>query len=119
MATKSKPKAPKGLSRAAATFWRDVNEQFELEDHHRVLLEQACHCLDRIAQAKSAIDEQGILIADRFGQTKENPASHVEISNKRMFKALVRELGLDVAAVDEGYDRVRRLATHGRKQKGT
>ena len=110
-------KPPKGLTKNAAAFWRSVNDKFVLEDHHRELLSQAAFCLARIDEAKEAIARDGVLVKDRWQQWKENPACAIEIANKRAFKAIYRELGLDIAAPNEGYDRVQRLSEFGRSKR--
>ena len=103
--SKTDPKPPSGLPAAAKKFWREVTTNFELEDHHLKLLEQAAWCLARIDAAKELINKDGLTVANRHGEQRPHPAIEIELSNKRTFKMLLRELSLDLAPEDEGYGR--------------
>jgi len=103
------PKLPEHLAQAGRRFFESIVDAFELEPHHRELLRQACVCLDRIDEAQRIIGRDGLLIQDRYGTAKESPAVAIELQNKRLFRALVRELGLDIEPADAGYSRPPRL----------
>jgi len=111
------PKPPDGLSEAAGTLYLSVLRDFELEPHHIVILLEACWCLTRIEQARREVAADGPFVADRFGRKFAHPGIAVELSNQRNFKALTRELGLDIEPAED-YARGPRLADFGRKAKG-
>ena len=104
---------PTDLAQSAA-FWASVTDEFVFEPHHLAILHQACICLDRIEACKADIAAHGLTIDDRFGQSRANPAAELEIKYARNFKSHMRELGLDVAPADAGYDRATRLPSAGR-----
>ena len=92
-----KIKTPKHLQAEGRTFWESVLDDYDLEEsHHLKLLENACQCIDRIAQARRHIRKHGAFFKDRFGQMKESPAGKAERDNKVLFARLIRELQLDI-----------------------
>ncbi|GMV81493.1 MAG: hypothetical protein AMXMBFR7_26770 [Planctomycetota bacterium] len=99
------PKAPGSLGPAGSALWASLVAEYEFGAHHLETLRLACECLDRLAAASEALRADGLFCEDRFGQKRAHPAVETELSNKRVFSKLIRELGLDVAQVDEGYSR--------------
>ena len=96
MARKQTPQPPKHLSRESKTWWREVVAGYDLERHHLKLLQAACESWDRVAEARSLIQRDGVVIEDRFGQQKPHPACDVERHNRALFARMLRELALDV-----------------------
>src|ERR1035437_8262164 len=91
------PTPPKHLSLAMRRWWVEILEAFELDTHHLKLLETACGEWDRAQQARAELEANGgPTFLDRFGQTKEHPAAHIENQALILFARLVRELGLDL-----------------------
>jgi phage terminase small subunit len=96
------PKPPKHLGRNGKAFYAATTAEFVLEsDHHCRQLEAAAAFLDRIAAAREEIAKHGLLMPDRFGVMKENPALAVERASANSFRLLVRELGLDIEPPSE------------------
>lgn len=91
---------PKNLGISAKKLWFSTVTNFQLEQHHLVTLEQACRCLDRIEEAKKAIDRDGAYIVNRSGGLREHPGHKVEQGNRIIFARLIRELQLDVGEVE-------------------
>ncbi|HNX48697.1 MAG TPA: P27 family phage terminase small subunit [Thermoanaerobaculaceae bacterium] len=75
---------------------------FQLEAHHLRVLEGACLAWDRAEEARRAVDEHGVVVADRWGQLRANPATVVERDQRALFGRLVGQLGLDVPAPGTG-----------------
>ncbi len=65
--------APQGLSRRGRRFWREVVSTYKLRSDELVLLENACRCLDIIAELEAAMDGQPLLVKGSMGQERENP----------------------------------------------
>ena len=77
-------------------WFSQIATDFELESHHLQVLLIASEMLDRAAAARESITEHGVMILDRYGCWKSNPAVEVERSSKTLFLKSLRELGLDV-----------------------
>ncbi|MDP8958285.1 MAG: hypothetical protein M3N51_03585, partial [Actinomycetota bacterium] len=74
-----RPAAPPGhLSESSKRFWRATVRQYELERHHLHLLAGALEAWDRAQEARKLLDEEGIVVQDRFGQPKAHPAVRIE-----------------------------------------
>lgn len=96
------PRPPKHLSREAATWWRSVVLDYNLEPHHLKLLQAACETWDRIQQARVDIAAHGSLsVGTVAGGLKLHPAVTVERDARIAFARLVRELDLDAGAPSE------------------
>jgi P27 family predicted phage terminase small subunit len=86
---------PEHLSGEMKRWWIAVEAKFELDDHHRYLLQAATESWDRMQQARQVIAENGISFADRFGNVRMRPEVRVENDAKLTFARLIRDLGLD------------------------
>lgn len=98
-ATASKPKLPpppRGLSPSTRRWWTAVVALFDLEPHALRVLEGACLAWDRAEEARRAVDQHGVVVEDRWGQLRSNPASCVERDQRSLFGRLVSQLGLEV-----------------------
>jgi phage terminase small subunit len=94
------PKPPRTLKAKGKALWGMVVADFELEGYQLETLRLACEALDRIEQARVAIQQYGLVIEGRFGP-KSNPACEIEKNNKTIYARLMRELGLDAIADSE------------------
>ena len=93
--------APAHLTPEAASWWRSVLADYELEDHHVRLLRLACEAWDRCQQAREEIDRDGLTIRTGDGGLKAHPAVAIERDARLAFARLVRELDLDAGAPSE------------------
>ncbi len=66
------------------------------------MLEAACLAWDRAEEARRAVDQHGVVVEDRWGQLRANPATVVERDQRSLFSKLVAQLGLDVPAPGTG-----------------
>ncbi len=97
MTTYNAPPAPPGhLSEEAAGHWSRLVGEFELGPEGLLLLEGALESFDRMRAAQAEIAAKGLLLQDRFGQWKANPACAIEDAAKRQVTAQVKALGLDI-----------------------
>src|SRR5262245_65620036 len=70
---------PEHLGPAGAQLWADVVRQYRIGDGAGLaLVTTAAECLDRLREAQEAVREHGVLIRDRYGGLKANPAIAVE-----------------------------------------
>jgi hypothetical protein len=95
------PKTPAGLCPLAAALWKQTLLDFDLEQHHVVLLEQACRALTAAEAARAAVERDGAFPLDRFKQPKAHPGLLEERNSRALFARLMRELGLDVQGATE------------------
>ena len=97
------PPAPKGLSKPAAGWWKQLHEEYELTDAAGLLLlEEALRAYDRCVQARMKIEKDGVVILDRFGQKKAHPATTVERDSRGQLMTALRQLQLDVEPLRDG-----------------
>ena len=100
---KSEPKAPAHLSRESKRWWREIQSEYVIGDAAGLaVLGQAAESLDRVRTAQKAIKESGIVVLDRWGQTKSHPAAAIERDAKASFLAALRALNLDLEPLHNG-----------------
>jgi phage terminase small subunit len=88
--------APDHLSEDAAKWWRSVNREYDLEDHHLRLLTLAAEAWDRTQQAREVLAKEGLIYTDRFNAPRARPEVSIERDSRLAFARLLRELDLDV-----------------------
>jgi len=89
--------APRHLTPTARKFWRSVLAGYELEAFHLAILAAACEAMDRMNEARAAIEADGPYIDGRFGK-KAHPALAIERDSRTAMLRAIRELGLDLEA---------------------
>lgn len=92
---KKRAKPPKHLSLAMRRWWESVNQNYILEDHHRLLLTKAAEAFDRAEGARETISKLGTTFEDRFKQPCARPEIAMERDSRLAFARLVRELNLE------------------------
>lgn len=90
-------KPPPHLSKETAEWWTEVLAEYDLDGHHKKLLQKACESWDRSEQARKAILKNGLTFDDRFGSPHARPEIAIERDSRLAFARLVREIGLDVS----------------------
>ena len=97
------------LSKEARRWMNAILRTYELEEHHIQMVLQAAQALDRLAEAREAIREHGLLVQTEAGTLKANPATQIERDQAVLFQRACRELGLDVETTNgEQYPRLPR-----------
>lgn len=92
-----KLKIPTHLSTESRRWYAEILKDFDLESHHKKLLQAAAECWDRAGEARRAIAKDGLTHRDRHGNLRPHPAVTIERDNKTLFARLLRELALDVS----------------------
>lgn len=88
---------PETLSPEAKGWWNRLVFEYQLDDAPaRFLLESALRAFDRMNEAAAAVDEHGIVVVDKFGQLKTNPATTVERDSRAAMLSALKQLNLDV-----------------------
>ena len=94
---------PEGLSPAARAWWQRLHDEYDLTDQAaRFLLETALRAFDRMHEAAAKIAEHGVVVTDKFGQLKSNPATTVERDSRAAMLGAFRQLGLEVTPPSAG-----------------
>lgn len=92
------PKAPSGLSAESRKLWDSVVEAFKLEAHHLTILANTLRSLDLLRKAEAALETEGLITQDRFGQKKPHPACVIARDSRSGVLQGFRQLGLDYEA---------------------
>ncbi|MEE8584478.1 MAG: P27 family phage terminase small subunit [Acidobacteriota bacterium] len=87
--------APQHLTPKSRKFWAYAAGNFELEEQHLLLLTEACEALDLKDKAAALVEKHGLLVEDRYGKLKQNPAVAVVAVQRNALKGILRELDLD------------------------
>ena len=86
---------PTGLSPAARKLWMQLHADFELDDAGALLaLRSLCQSFDRLEEAREVLRREGLVVTDRFGQTRPHPLCRVEVDSRAGMLAALRALKL-------------------------
>jgi phage terminase small subunit len=90
-------KPPAHLGKAGRQLFRDVVAEYSIDDVAGLaLLGTAAECLDRIRAAQAAIERDGEVVQDRYGQVKVHPACNLEKDARNGFLMALKALNLDL-----------------------
>lgn len=93
------PKPPDHLGESGRQLWVALHEDYEILDADSIaLLETACVCADRLAQARQIIAEEGPIARDRYNSPKMHPAMLVEKDARAGLIQSLKALDLDPGA---------------------
>ena len=88
----------KGRARKWFRSMVDAYLGFDSEPNAVSILEAAAEQIQRSDEYRKSIEARGLMIEDRFGQQRENPAAVGERAAANLHRLLCRELGLEPAA---------------------
>lgn len=91
-----KKNPPSHLSKESAAWWDKILRAWDLDDSALLILALACESFDRMRGAQALVTEHGILVDDRFGQKRMNPAVLVERDNRAAMLQALKALCLDL-----------------------
>ena len=86
---------PGHLEPATRKWINKIRREYVLEERHTKLLILAGEALDRGAAARELVAAEGMVIKDRFGQSRPHPAVAIERDCRIGFCRLLKEVGLD------------------------
>ena len=89
------PPAPQHLTTTTRGWWRSVVREYDLDDHHLMLLQAAAEAFDRLNQAREILAREGLTVKSRQG-IKPHPCIAIERDCRIGFARLIRELDLDL-----------------------
>ena len=64
---------PVHLRASGCDLWASTLADWDLADSDLVVLTTACECADRLAEIRTAIDEDGVVITDPSGRVRSHP----------------------------------------------
>jgi phage terminase small subunit len=96
----AEPKPPKGLAPDGRRLWLELQRAYGIRDPAGLLLlETACKSFDDWSTARRVLEEEGLLVPDKRGGKKLNPAQRqAKDSHSAMMQSL-RLLHFDVQPV--------------------
>src|SRR5260370_1157881 len=94
MPAAARPKPPSHLGADGKKLWSDVVESFQIESWQLPTLRVAAEALDRCAVARDLLKADGLVVTDRYDQTKPHPATQIERDSRSSFLRAMRELNL-------------------------
>ena len=87
------PEPPAELFKTGRGFYLEFCVEHELEDvTDLALLVRACHALDREAQARRKLRDDGLYLEDRFGRVYTHPAVQVEAKSRAAAAQILNQL---------------------------
>jgi P27 family predicted phage terminase small subunit len=91
---------PAHLGDSGRTLWREVQEQYRIEDAGgRQLLLTACEATDRAWRARKLIEQHGEVVLTERGSMRANPACQIERDAWAAQRHALRALNLDTEAL--------------------
>jgi P27 family predicted phage terminase small subunit len=94
------PKPPKDLKGGARDFWTRLQTEYGIADQGGLAaLELAVRAFARMEEARRLLDAEGVVVKDRWGQSKPHPAAQIERDARAGVLAALRELHLDVEPI--------------------
>ena len=89
--------APKHLSAEAKRIWKDILQEYAIDDSAGLrILQAACEAYDRAQTAREKIKVEGMTHIDRWGQTKPHVLLPIERDSRAAFLAALKQLNLDL-----------------------
>jgi P27 family predicted phage terminase small subunit len=92
---------PKHLSKHAKDLWHRLRADYALDDAAgTLLLRNLCEAVDRLAEARSILKKEGVIVRDRWGLPKQHPATLVERDARNQILASLKAMKLEPGAID-------------------
>jgi P27 family predicted phage terminase small subunit len=96
-------RAPSHLSSDAKRWWRELMNEYAINDAAGLLLLQtAMEAHDRMKAAAAEIEKDGQTLPDRFGQPKPHPLLSTERDARAAMMAALKQLNLDLEPLRDG-----------------
>jgi hypothetical protein len=88
MATPKAPNAPAGLKRSGKALWRQVQAEYELEEHETRLLIEMCRTADLLDDLAAVVSAEGLMTAEGKVHPAAVEARQQKIALARLSAAL-------------------------------
>ena len=94
--SKKTARTPGNLSNESKGIWKKLNSEWEFDTQALLILKTALEAYDRLTEARSQIDEEGITYLTDTGYRREHPAIKIEKQARDGFLAAWRMLNLNI-----------------------
>jgi P27 family predicted phage terminase small subunit len=92
---------PKHLTKHAKDLWARLRADYALDDAAgALLLRNLCEAVDRLAEARSILKKEGVIVRDRWGLPKQHPATLIERDARNQILASLKAMKLEPGAID-------------------
>ena len=92
-----KPTAPAYLSNEAKRLWRQLQDEYVLDDSAGLLILQTClEAFDRMRSAQHILEKDGLVFMDKAGNPRQHPLVVVERDARAAMLAGLKQLNLDL-----------------------
>ncbi|MCQ4120438.1 terminase [Rhodococcus tibetensis] len=108
----SQTRTPAGLRAAGKRLWSSTTDEFELAEHERGLLLQACRTADALDALQKVLERDGVLNESSQG-TRVHPALPELRQQRIAFARLVAALGLESGVQEDSAPKQPRRAPRG------
>ena len=91
------PTPPSDLGAAGRELWQRLTADYRIDDRAgQAVLGVACRAADRAETCRVAVAKDGLVVRDRFRQTRPHPLLAVERSARAQMLAALRQLSLPI-----------------------
>jgi P27 family predicted phage terminase small subunit len=98
--TETLPPPPEHLSEPQRALWVSIVERYALQPEHLAQLQLGLEALDRVAQAREAIERDGLTVTGARGSVTPHPALMVERDSRTAALRALKQLNLDLYGDD-------------------
>ena len=94
MAGTRKPPSPSGLKTAGKKLWDSVIADFDLEEHEKITLKEACRTADRLDELDKEMESEPLTVVNSKGDETANPRIVEQRQQAMVFTRLIASLRL-------------------------
>ena len=94
MAGTRKPPSPSGLKTAGKKLWDSVIADFDLEEHEKITLKEACRTADRLDELDKEMESEPLTVVNSKGDETANPRIVEQRQQSMTFIRLMASLKL-------------------------
>jgi phage terminase small subunit len=92
-----RPSPPADLGTAGRDLWSKLTTDYRVDDQAgQAVLAVACRAADRAESCRAAVAKDGLVVRDRFRQTRPHPLLAVERSARAQMLTALRQLSLPI-----------------------
>jgi phage terminase small subunit len=95
--TANQPAPPHDLAATGRELWGNLSREYRIDDESgKAILAVACRASDRAESCRVAVAKDGLVVRDRFRQTRPHPLLAVERAARAQMLQALKALSLPV-----------------------